>query len=109
MIKKSKIFNKSFWWNAPAYFDRWRVFPRIFISMYIYLLYEVVTWFMTLPDPNFEQSTLVSTLIGTGAAWFGLYLREPPKDIQSTNPQNTETPPSRDKSNNIPRLRETDD
>jgi hypothetical protein len=109
MNNKTKIFSKSFWWNAPAYFDRWRVFPRIFISVYLYLLYEVVLWFMTLSAPNFEQSTLVSTLIGTGAAWFGLYLREPPKDIQTTDPDKNTNIKEENTSNNIPRLREDDD
>ena len=28
--------------------DAWRIFPRIFISVYIYLLYAVVSWFMML-------------------------------------------------------------
>ena len=54
--------------------DAWRPFPRAFIGMYIYLLYLVVTWFMSLPDPNTQQAGLVSIVVGTGAAWFGLYV-----------------------------------
>jgi len=65
---------KSFWWQAPEYFSRWRLFPRAFISMYIYLLYEVCTWFMALPEPNNAQAGLVSVVVGAGAAWFGLYV-----------------------------------
>ena len=61
-------------WLAPEYFSRWRLFPRAFISMYIYLLYDVVNWFMLLPDPNSQQAGLVSVLVGSGAAWFGLYV-----------------------------------
>ena len=53
--------------------DAWRIFPRIFLSVYIYLLYDVTTWFMNLPNPNLEQSGLVSIVVGAGAAWFGLY------------------------------------
>ena len=64
----------SFWWYAPEYFSRWRLFPRAFISMYIYLLWKVVTWFMELPDPSMEQAGLVSVIVGAGAAWFGLYV-----------------------------------
>ncbi len=64
----------SFWWYAPEYFSRWRLFPRAFISMYIYLLYEVCTWFMALPEPNNAQAGLVSVVVGAGAAWFGLYV-----------------------------------
>ena len=54
--------------------DSWRIFPRLFITTYIYLLYKVVIWFMELPAPNFEQSGLVSIVVGAGAAWFGLYV-----------------------------------
>ena len=61
-------------WLAPEYFSRWRLFPRAFISMYIYLLYDVVQWFMLLPEPNSQQAGLVSVLVCSGAAWFGLYV-----------------------------------
>ena len=64
----------NLWWHAPEYFGRWRLFPRAFISMYIYLLWKVVTWFMELPDPTMEQAGLVSVIVGAGAAWFGLYV-----------------------------------
>jgi len=53
--------------------DSWRIFPRIFISTYIFLLYKVVIWYMNLPNPTMEQSGLVSIVVGAGAAWFGLY------------------------------------
>jgi hypothetical protein len=53
--------------------DSWRIFPRIFITTYIYLLYRVVVWYMNLADPTMEQSGLVSIVVGAGAAWFGLY------------------------------------
>ena len=53
--------------------DSWRIFPRIFISTYIFLLYKVVIWYMNLPSPTMEQSGLVSIVVGAGAAWFGLY------------------------------------
>ena len=53
--------------------DAWRIFPRLFLSVYIFLLYKVTIWFMNLPTPTFEQSGLVSIVVGAGAAWFGLY------------------------------------
>ena len=53
--------------------DAWRIFPRVFITTYIYLLYKVVVWYMELPNPTMEQSGLVSIVVGAGAAWFGLY------------------------------------
>ena len=61
-------------WVDMAYaVDQWRIFPRIFISTYIYLLYAVVIWYMDLHNPTMEQSGLVSIVVGAGAAWFGLY------------------------------------
>ena len=71
----NKPVNKTGWlWVAPEYFSRWRIFPRCFISMYIYLLYEVTMWFMALNEPNMAQAGLVSVVVGAGAAWFGLYV-----------------------------------
>ena len=61
------------WVNLAHAVDQWRIFPRVFISTYIYLLYKVVTWYMALPNPTMEQSGLVSIVVGAGAAWFGLY------------------------------------
>ena len=52
--------------------DSWRIFPRVFITTYIYLLYKVVIWYMNLQAPTMEQSGLVSIVVGAGAAWFGL-------------------------------------
>jgi hypothetical protein len=53
--------------------DSWRIFPRAFLSIYMYLLYYTTFWFMDLPEPSFEQSGLISIVVGAGAAWFGLY------------------------------------
>ena len=62
------------WIDLATAIDSWRIFPRLFITTYIYLLYAVVNWFMTLDTPNLEQSGLVSIVVDAGAAWFGLYL-----------------------------------
>jgi MFS superfamily sulfate permease-like transporter len=53
--------------------DSWRIFPRVFLSVYMYLLYFTTFWFMDLAEPSFEQSGLISIVVGAGAAWFGLY------------------------------------
>ncbi len=53
--------------------DSWRIFPRLFLTVYIILLYKCVIWYMALPDPSMEQSGLISIVVGAGAAWFGLY------------------------------------
>ena len=61
------------WIHLAKTVDAWRIFPRIFVSVYIVLLYEVVTWFMTLNEPNMEQAGLVSIVVGAMAAVFGIY------------------------------------
>ena len=53
--------------------DAWRIFPRAFLGVYMFLLYYCTMWFMDLPDPSLEQSGLISIVVGAGAAWFGLY------------------------------------
>ena len=53
--------------------DAWRIFPRLFLTVYIFLLYYSTMWFMNLPDPSLELSGLISVIVGAGAAWFGLY------------------------------------
>ena len=72
--EEDKEVNRYQKWVDMAYaVDQWRIFPRIFISTYIYLLYAVVIWYMDLHNPTMEQSGLVSIVVGAGAAWFGLY------------------------------------
>jgi len=53
--------------------DSWRIIPRAFLSVYMYLLYYTTFWFMGLEDPTMQQSGLISVVVGAGAAWFGLY------------------------------------
>ena len=53
--------------------DAWRIFPRLFLTVYIILLYKCDIWNMDLGAPTMEQSGLISIVVGAGAAWFGLY------------------------------------
>ena len=54
--------------------DAWRIFPRLFLTVYIILLYKCVIWYMNLQAPTMEQSGLISIVVGAGAAKsFGLY------------------------------------
>jgi hypothetical protein len=61
------------WVHLAKTVDAWRIFPRAFVTVYIVLLYKVITWFMTLPEPNLEQAGLVSVVTGAMAAVFGIY------------------------------------
>jgi hypothetical protein len=61
------------WIHLARTVDAWRIFPRVFVGVYIVLLYKVITWFMTIPEPNLEQAGLVSVVTGAMAAVFGIY------------------------------------
>ena len=67
----------------PYWFDKLRIFPRVFISVYIYMFYNVAEWFMQLPEPNNAQAGLVSVVVGAGAAWFGLYVNSTGKGVET--------------------------
>ena len=79
----------SKWELFPYWFDKLRVFPRVFISVYIYIFWECANWFMLLPDPNNAQAGLVSVVVGAGAAWFGLYVNSSKSSVKITS--DTET------------------
>tara|TARA_B100000767_G_scaffold59870_1_gene55629 strand:+ start:47 stop:442 length:396 start_codon:yes stop_codon:yes gene_type:complete len=46
--------------------DAWRIFPRLFLTVYIVLLYKCVIWYMNLQAPTMEQSGLISIVVGAG-------------------------------------------
>ena len=74
------------WIFAAKTIDAWRIIPRAFLGIYMYLLYYATFWFMDLADPTLEQSGLISVLVGAGAAWFGLYTSSAAKEHGDTNP-----------------------
>jgi hypothetical protein len=71
---KKQVNKNSWFWLAPEYFSKWRVFPRGFIIVYFWLIVETALWFMGLPTPSTAQAAFASAIIGAGAAWFGLYV-----------------------------------
>lgn len=80
--------NKNSWfWMAPEYFSRWRVFPRGFILVYFWLIIQTAMWFMGLPAPTPAQAAFASAIIGAGAAWFGLYVNSGPRSESTLSPQ----------------------
>ena len=66
---------ESAWYNTidSSVIDKWRIWPRMLITLYGIMFYRVTEWFMTLPEPTAPQSAFVSVVVGAGAAWFGLY------------------------------------
>ena len=73
------------WIHLARAVDAWRIWPRAFLSVYIFLIYWVVMWFLDLPEPSMEQSGLISILVGAGAAWFGLYVNSAAKEHSTNN------------------------
>ena len=61
------------WIHLAKAVDSWRIFPRMFLTVYIVLLYKSVIWFMNLADPGIEQSALVSVVVGAMGVVFGVY------------------------------------
>ena len=70
------------WYNAAhaQAIDKWRIWPRLLITLYGLMFYKTTAWFMSLPDPTNAQSAFVSVIVGAGAAWFGLYVGSGGKD-----------------------------
>jgi len=71
--------------------DSWRIFPRLLLAGYAYLLYKTVAWYMALEPymlkgcesdkvidcivqaPTTQHAALVTAVVGIAAAIFGLY------------------------------------
>lgn len=63
------------WIHLSRMVNSWRIFPRAFITVYMAMVYFSTMWFMGLDDPSGSQAGFISTVVGAGAAWFGLYTR----------------------------------
>lgn len=64
---------------SPDAVDRWRVIPRLLVTLYALQCWRVGEWFMGLGDPTSTQAAFVATIWGGAAAWFGLYVNSGPK------------------------------
>ena len=63
------------WYNKTAgVMDKFRLIPRLIMLAYIYAFYSATTWFMALSNPTNAQAAFISTIVGAGAAFFGLYV-----------------------------------
>ena len=70
------------WYNKTAgILDKFRLIPRLIMLAYIYAFYKSITWFMTIPEPTNAQAMFISTIVGAGAAFFGLYVGKPGASI----------------------------
>ena len=60
--------------KSSGVLDKFRVIPRLIMLAYIYAFYSSTVWFMALADPTNAQAAFISTIVGAGAAFFGLYV-----------------------------------
>ena len=70
--------DESTWYNKTSgMMDKFRLIPRLIMIAYIYAFYSATVWFMSLSDPTNAQAAFISTIVGAGAAFFGLYVGKP--------------------------------
>lgn len=62
----------------PEAVDKWRLWPRLIITLYGLAFYRTTEWFMLLDAPNNAQSAFVSVIVGAGAGFFGIYVNGKP-------------------------------
>ena len=62
----------------PETVDKWRLWPRLIITLYGLAFYRTTEWFMLLDAPNNAQSAFVSVIVGAGAGFFGIYVNGKP-------------------------------
>lgn len=63
------------WLHAGAeLLDVYRILPRVLVAGYTYLLWDVIQWYMALPEPTTQHAALVTTVVGAAAGFFGLYV-----------------------------------
>ena len=66
------------WYNKTSgIMDQFRVIPRLIMLAYIYAFWQSTQWFMNLSEPTNAQAAFISTIVGAGAAFFGLYVGKP--------------------------------
>ena len=66
------------WYNkTSSVLDKFRFIPRLIMLAYIYAFYSTTVWFMALSNPTNAQAAFISTIVGAGAAFFGLYVGKP--------------------------------
>ena len=73
--KEEEVSEPTTWYNniTASKIDKWRIWPRLLITLYGVMFYRTTEWFMSLPEPSNAQSAFISVIVGAGAAWFGLY------------------------------------
>jgi hypothetical protein len=69
---------------TPEWLDKWRIWPRLIITLYGYAFYQTTNWFMALEDPSNAQAGFVSVIVGAGAGFYGIYVNGKSSDTRSS-------------------------
>lgn len=70
---------------TPEWLDRWRIWPRMIITLYGIAFYRTTEWFMGLQDPTNAQAGFVSVVVGAGAGFYGIYVNGKPSISSSSS------------------------
>lgn len=54
--------------------DAYRIFPRIIVGVYGWLVYDMYQWYTALEAPTANQAAFVSTIVGAAAIIVGVYV-----------------------------------
>ena len=59
---------------TPEWLDKWRIWPRLIITLYGFAFYRTTEWFISLEAPSNAQAGMVSVIVGAGAGFYGIYV-----------------------------------
>lgn len=77
---------------TPEWVDKWRIWPRMIITLYGIAFYNATTWFMNLEDPTNAQAGFVSVIVGAGAGFFGIYVNGKPTEHTPPHSNSNDNP-----------------
>ena len=70
---------KQFWLDVAEIVDAWRVFPRGYMIMFAFFLWDLHTWYTALPDAKYADlyaglvygslTALTAWYMGSGRKW----------------------------------------
>ena len=70
---------------TPEWLDKWRIWPRLIITLYGFAFYRTTEWFINLEAPSNAQAGMVSVIVGAGAGFYGIYVNgqasKPKKEV----------------------------
>ena len=69
---------------TPEWLDKWRIWPRMIITLYGFAFYRTTEWFINLDAPSNAQAGYVSVIVGAGAGFYGIYVNGQGPKTQTT-------------------------